>query len=243
MNSPNMPESSVHDSNLPLAPVLALTQSEGLPDEDHPVSISKPVRDVENSKNKSQKCCRRNMRIILVIFGVFLLLLSVLGAAIYFLFPRIPRVNVVSADAVKGVTLEISSENYIDYTVNSIKGHGIYQGEVLVTIDKGVFVIKAREKTIVHIPIHISSPLPRSAVEKCLMDSDVPVHVKCEIDLKIISWTGKKIPINMDVPVPCPEASKRALSMARQYGVVSLDQLRKYGDLQELARQYGIETD
>jgi hypothetical protein len=194
--------------------------------------------DVKNSKNKNQGGCRRNMRIILVIIGIFLLFLSVLGATVFFLFPRIPRVDVVSADVVTGITLKITSASYVNYTVKSIKGQGTFQGDTLATIDKGSFVIKAGDETTVQIPVHVSKPFPKSAFEKCLSDSAVPIEVMCEIDLKIISWTGKKISIKRAMMAPCPEATQRARAMLQEKGL-TLDEVRKYGDPVELARSYG----
>lgn len=202
------------------------------------VPISKPVKDVENLKNNNQGCCRRNMWIILIILGTFLFFLAVLGATVFILFPRIPRVDVVSADVVNGITMKITSKSYVDYTVNSIKGQGTFHGDVLAIIDKGNFVIKAGDETTVQIPVHISKPIPKSALEKCLSDSSVPIEVMVEIDIKLISWTGKKIRIERTMMAPCPESTQRARAMLEEKGL-TLDDVRKYGDPVELARKHG----
>lgn len=206
------------------------------------VLFQTPVNDVEDpkeAKKKSQGCCRRNIWLILGIIFVFL---AGLAAAVFFLFPRIPQIDLVSSDLVNGVTIKITSQNYIDYTVNSIIGKGTHQGETVATINKERFLIKARDSTLVTIPIRIATPLPKSALMTCVSDPSVPIKIHLDIDLKLISWTGKKIPVDMSIDVPCPEETKRLPTMAQGMDL-SAENIRKleeqYGDLEELARKHG----
>lgn len=173
------------------------------------VEVSKHLEDQTEAEARTCCCCKCSTKCMIITFVVIALILCGLGIAAFFLYPRIPEVTFVSFDVAKGATLKIKSENYIDVTVNSVKGNITHANEQVGTFNKGSFVVAARDTTLVTIPVSIT--ITGQAVKTCSQSSSIKGHVDLLIDLKLISWTGKKIKHALDINIPCPKLDKSDL--------------------------------
>lgn len=150
---------------------------------------------------KQQGFCQRHLKSIIIVSTVASVLFA-LGISGFFLYPRIPIVQFKSFDFVKGAHVQITSQNYIDITVNDLEGVVEHKNEKVVSFHTGLFVIKGHDVTDLYIPLQIHSTKAVLATGKT--NSTITGILKAEIDLKLLSWTGYKIPIKTTLSVPSP---------------------------------------
>lgn len=142
------------------------------------------------------------------VLGALLVVLSGLGVAGYLLYPRTPT-YVASFDLSKGAHIKLRSENYIDWTVKRVQCWAYFQGEKLMEGEARDFVVKAQRESELLLPVSLF--LSPAAVEHCANSTHIPVKLHIDIDLALISWTGKRIRIAKDVSIACP-AEARSLA-------------------------------
>ena len=142
------------------------------------------------------------------VLGALLVCLSGLGVAGYLLYPRTPT-YVASFDLSKGAHIKLRSENYIDWTVNRVQCWAYFKGEKLMEGEARGFVVKAQSESELLLPVSLF--LSPSAIAHCSKSTHIPVKLHIDIDLALISWTGKRIRIAKNVSIACP-AEARSLA-------------------------------
>lgn len=133
---------------------------------------------------------------------LILLTLTLIGLATFLLYPRIPTVQLASFDIKKGAEVNIKSDNYISYHVNSLDGMVLYDNETVGSFHLKNFIVKARSTTNLAFPITIT--ITKGLIQACIGAVQISAIVQLEVDLKLTSWTGKKFHRDITVTIPCP---------------------------------------
>lgn len=144
-----------------------------------------------------------------VLISLTVIMIASLAVTIFMFWPRPVDVRIRSFDT-RGATIAIRSENLVDYTVKSLIVSIEYEHEKIGELRKDGFVVASRAETIVTLPIS-SVSLSRGALKGCAEGKQISVQLNIEVDLLLISWTGKKIRNRRTVDIPCGELIKSVL--------------------------------
>lgn len=167
---------------------------------------------VEEPSKTTQGCC--TTRVIIVVLTVLFLVLAALGAATYYLYPR--KVSFSVQDFNKQLLrLKVTSENYIDVTVNSVHADVAHAGQTVATLQKGNFKIKGRGVTTIDIPV-TGIKITDKAIDECIYGTHLPLEVRVTVDLKMLQWTGKKLTHTVHQSIACSALVSQRLTTSQR---------------------------
>ncbi len=164
-------------------------------------------------------------RRIIATFLVILMMLVFFGM-IFFAWPRLPDVAVISFapdEANPSVPdengqiltnwigkLSFKSRNNWDIGVVSLHINAFIPSNMDTPVGFGKadgFVIKSKDETTVlldfKVPVYQPSSGKPSLLEECMTNSKADLLIKAEIDLKLTHWTGKKIKTSIRKTIDC----------------------------------------
>ena len=173
-------------------------------------------------------CCRTRGRIAATVIVVCVLL----GAAVFFLFPRTPRVKVASAglskevanpfriglspptfDMAMAIELDVYNGNFL--TIDLVQGtaDGFFNGTFIGDVEHGRKSFKARSTTRVTLRPFLryasfeSPSVLAGMLRTCNADGELPIDLDIVLIADVFSFSTVDIPLSISPAVPCPNAT------------------------------------
>jgi hypothetical protein len=163
----------------------------------------------------TKSCCNWKKVLLGIIIFIFLVLMA-LGILAYFFWPRGLQVKLDSFD-MKQATITIYSKNLVDYTVNNLHITVLYAGVYsLASMEKSDFVVKGQGSTTISLPTY-GFNIPPPVIGHCERYTDLPLDLEITVDLKLLSWTGKKIKTKETMNLPCSIAGNALKDKYSEY--------------------------
>lgn len=147
-------------------------------------------------------CCCCLIIIVLLILGLGLLLLI--------LWPKPPKVTMVSIDPASSAVYDVQSDNKFDVKVNRLWGQVFYQSEPIVDFDVKDVTIKKKDTTRVEIPFTPS--FNENLMKWCLKNKNFKADVDVKVELAMLKWLGKPITKKQQITIPCPKIDQSLLN-------------------------------
>lgn len=125
------------------------------------------------------------------------------GTTSYFVYPRVPCIEVVSISEEEGLHLKIHNNNWISNSLGNLKANVQFRDSTVSKNALDSLILPARGSLNLYFPVDIEhNP---DVAEQCSREDWFSTMVKMQLDMPLLRWTGRQDCFQIPYTARCPE--------------------------------------